>query len=79
MLTVACVYTINPFVRTPEQIVNTEESEQKIKRPKPIGKRVWVSLVQQPQQVISEAFDEALQRDPNQPKHKNAFVDGILL
>ena len=76
MATVACVYTINSFVRTPEQIVNTEESEQKIKRPKPIGKRVWASLVQQPQQVISEAFDEALQRDPNQQKHFCALVDG---
>ena len=76
MATVASVYTINPFVRTPEQIVSTEESDQKIKRPKPIGKRVWASLVKQPQQVISDAFDEALQRDPNQQKHFCALVDG---
>ena len=76
MATVASVYTINPFIRTPEQIVSTEESDQKIKRPKPIGKRVWASLVQEPEQVISAAFDEALQRDPNQQKHFCALVDG---
>ena len=76
MATVASVYTINPFIRTPQQIVSTEESDQKIKRPRPIGKRVWASLVKEPEQVISKAFDEALQRDPDQQKHFCALVDG---
>ncbi len=60
MATVASVYTINPFILTPEQIVSTKESDQKIKSPKPIGKCVWASLTHQPEQVISEAFDETI-------------------
>ncbi|NET69439.1 MAG: ISKra4-like element ISMpr2 family transposase [Moorea sp. SIO1G6] len=76
MATVASVYTINPFVRTPQQIVSTEEEHKKIKRPKPIGKRVWASLVKEPSLVIKEAFDEALHRDPNQHKRFCALVDG---
>lgn len=76
MATVASVYTINPFVRTPEQIVTTEEEEKKRPRPRPIGKRVWASLVQPPSQVIGEAFCEALDRNPNQSKRFCALVDG---
>lgn len=76
MATVASVYTINPFIRTPQQIVNPSDDEKKTKRPRPIGKRVWASLIQQPETVISEAFDEALHRDPNQQKCFCALVDG---
>jgi hypothetical protein len=75
MATVASVYTVDQFVRTPEQIIQKEE-EKKIKRPKPIAKRVWASLIKQPHQVISSAFDEALQRDPSKQKHFCALVDG---
>jgi hypothetical protein len=76
MATVASVYTINPFVRTAQQIVNPSESEKKKKRPRPISKRVWASIVQQPETVISTAFDEALYRDPNREKCFCALVDG---
>jgi len=76
MATVASVYTINPLVRTPKQILNPSDEEKKTKRPRPIGKRVWASLTKQPEQVIKEAFDEALHRDPNQQKHFCALVDG---
>ena len=76
MATVASVYTINPFVRTPQQIVNPSEEDRKIKRPRPIGKRVWASLAKQPEQVISSAFDEALCREPNKQKRFCALVDG---
>jgi hypothetical protein len=55
---------------------NFWDDEKTSKRPRPIGKRVWASLVQQPEKVISEAFDEALHRDPNQQKHFCALVDG---
>ena len=75
MATVASVYTISPFVRTPQQIINPKES-QNLKRPRPEGKRVWASLVKQPEEVIREAFDEALHRDPNQQKLFCALVDG---
>ncbi|AFZ04614.1 ISKra4-like element ISCasp3 family transposase [Calothrix sp. PCC 6303] len=77
MATVASVYTINPFVRTAQQIVNPEEEDKKnLKRPRPQGKRVWASLVKEPEQVLKEAFDEALHRDPNHQKHFCALVDG---
>ncbi|MHC5932241.1 MAG: ISKra4 family transposase, partial [Nostoc sp.] len=53
MATVASVYTINPFVRTAQQIVSPSDEDRKIKRPRPIGKRVWASLEKQPEVVIS--------------------------
>jgi hypothetical protein len=68
MATVASVYTINPFVRTAQQIVNPSDEDKKIKRPRPIGKRVWASLVKQPEIVISEAFDEGITSRPKQTK-----------
>jgi hypothetical protein len=76
MATVASVYTINPFVRTVEQIVNPSDEDKKIKRPKPIGKRVWASVAKEPEVVIKEAFDEALHRDPDRQKRFCALVDG---
>jgi hypothetical protein len=76
MATVASVYTINPFVRTPQQVVNPSDEEKKTKRPRPMGKRVWASLTKQPEQVILEAFDEALHRAPNRQKRFCALVDG---
>lgn len=76
MATVASVYTINSFVRTPQQIVSPSDEDRKIKRPRPMGKRVWASLAKQPEKVIKEAFDEALYRDPNKQKRFCALVDG---
>lgn len=75
MATVASVYTIAPFIRTPEQIIDPEKYCVD-KRPKPENKRVWASLVKEPELVISDAFDEALHRDPNKQKHWVALVDG---
>jgi hypothetical protein len=75
MATVAAVYTINPFIRTAAQIVNPKPDEG-VKRPRPQGKRVWASLVKEPETVIAEAFEEALSRDPHQQKHWVALVDG---
>jgi hypothetical protein len=75
MATVAAVYTIEPFVRTAQQIVNPKEQEN-LKCPRPQGKRVWASLVKEPETIISEAFDEALNRAPNQQKNWVALVDG---
>lgn len=75
MATVAAVYTIKPFIRTAQQIINAKESPH-TKRPRPEGKRVWASLVKEPETVISEAIEEALHRDPNQQKNWVALVDG---
>jgi len=79
MATVAAVYTINPFVRKPEDIlrrmapVRGADTE---KRPSPEGKRVWASLEKTPEQVIAEAFEEAEHRDPLHQKTWTALVDG---
>lgn len=43
MATVAAVYTINPWPRTPEEIINKKESDKQ-KSPKPLAKRVWASI-----------------------------------
>jgi hypothetical protein len=75
MATVASVYTIEPFIRTAEQILNPKELSD-IKRPSPESKRVWASVVKEPDVVLAEAFDEALYRDPSQQKHWVALVDG---
>lgn len=78
MATVAAVYTIEPFIRTPEDFVKelAPVRETPGHRPKPENKRVWASLEQTPEQVIEEAFKEARHRDPKGAKTWVALVDG---
>jgi len=79
MGTVAAVYTIQPFIRTPEEIVaelRAEETTPPPQPPRPEDKRVWASVKQKPQTVIREAFDEALRRNPKRTKRWCALVDG---
>lgn len=78
MATVAAVYTIQSWVRTPQDIVpdSPPVSPTLAKRPRPESKRIWASLVKDPAQVIEEAFLEALRRDPQRQKHWVALVDG---
>ncbi len=79
MATVAAVYTVEPFERTPEQVesnIMQRLRPVKSKRPRPEQKRVWASLQKEPKEVIGEVFDEALSRDPNQQKQWIALVDG---
>lgn len=77
MATVAAVYTIEPFVRKPEDLVpqnNAVRLDQP--RPRPEHKRVWASLEKPPEQVIEKTFEEADCRDPAHQKHWIALVDG---
>jgi hypothetical protein len=78
MATVAAVYTIQPFVRTPEDVVGELDHVRLVtaKRPRPEDKRVWASLKNGPEQVIGEGFADALRRDPNWDKDWVAVVDG---
>jgi hypothetical protein len=77
MATVAAVYTIETFERSPEDLIAEEVGAiDKAKRPRPEQKRVWASLEKEPEQVIADAFDEADRRDPNHEKHWIALVDG---
>ncbi len=79
MATVATVYSIAPFVRTPEQVARQmapiHEVEKK-KRPRPENKRVWASLKKEPEEVMEDALQEALLRDPESEKTWVVLVDG---
>jgi hypothetical protein len=82
MATVAAVYTIQPYVRTPEQVqralarVEPQAGEESPRRPRPEHKRVWASLEHEPHEVLEEAFREALDRDPDREKSWVSVVDG---
>jgi hypothetical protein len=79
MAAVAAIYTVAPFVRTPEQILPEERGQETgPARPRPEHKRVWASLARSPEEVIGEMFDEAGRRDPQQRKQWVALVDGNL-
>ncbi|MBC8503424.1 MAG: ISKra4 family transposase [Chloroflexi bacterium] len=75
MATVAAVYTIEPFMRAPEDIIG-DSSLPGPPRPRPEQKRVWASLEKEPEQVIEEALAEARHRDPTDKKTWVALVDG---
>jgi len=80
MATVAAVYTIQPFQRTPEQMLQIL-ARQPVElalppRPRPQEKRVWASLEQEPGQVLEEAFEDAVDRDPHADKAWVSVVDG---
>ena len=77
MATVAAVYTIEPFVRKPEDVVPQNNAVRVERpRPRPEQKRVWASLEKTPEEVIKKAFEEAGCRDPAHQKHWVALVDG---
>jgi len=75
MASVAAIDTVEPFVRTPEDILPESPRPQEAgpTRPRPEHKRVWASLAQSPEEVIREMFDEAARRDPAGQKR---WVDG---
>jgi hypothetical protein len=66
MSTVAAVYTIEPFLRTPTDIVNElrpARDATEARRPRPENKRVWASIEKEPAEVVDEMFREAIGRD----------------
>ena len=79
MASVAAIYTIERFVRTPEEILPPPEmAGEGPTRPRPEHKRVWASLEPAPEDVITAMFDEAAHRDPTGQKRWVAVVDGNL-
>jgi hypothetical protein len=78
MAQVAAVYTIEPFIRLPEDIVRelAPDHAPAASRPRPEGKRVWASLVAEADEVIDAAFREALRRDPEQRRRWVVLCDG---
>jgi hypothetical protein len=78
MAQVAAVYTIEPFVRTPEDVLRELKPVQEVgrRRPRPERKRTWASVKKSAAEVIDEAYAEALRRDPRREKTWAVLVDG---
>lgn len=77
MAVVAAVYALKAVARQPEDIVGTDSAVRRA-RPRPTNKRVWASLVHEPDVVIEAAFEEAIARDPARTRTWVALVDGNL-
>lgn len=78
MATVASVYTIEPYIRTPQEIMGQLHPihQREKQRPKPEQKRVWASVEKDAEEVIGAAFAEGISRDPEKTKKWVAVVDG---
>jgi len=78
MAQVAATYTIEPFPRDAEDVLREYRPVHEVteRRPRPMQKRVWASVVQDPADVIEEAFREAERIDPEHHLSWVALVDG---
>lgn len=84
MATVATVFTTQPRMRTPEEVVESlfwpelkrSQEGKKKPRPRPENKRVWASLKQSKDAVIDEMGEEMWRRDPDGTKKHVVVTDG---
>jgi hypothetical protein len=80
MAEVAAVYTVAPYVRSPEDVLADLRPVRGVDRdrdrPRPTNKRVWASVTKSAETVIRDAFEEALRRDPEKKRHWVVLVDG---
>ena len=87
MATVRSVYSVDRFVRTPEEVVAAlfrDPGQEKRPRPKPCGKRVWASLpnddelgkVSGPRAMYLWMLWELRVRNPGQAKEVVQLYDG---
>jgi hypothetical protein len=81
MATVAAVFTRQPWIRTPEQVVESlfrvhTKTNNDQSPPKPENKRVWASLVKGKAAVVDEVVAEAHRRDPDARLTLVALTDG---
>jgi hypothetical protein len=78
MAEVATVYSIDAWPRTLAEVLHgAHDAQDKAqRRPRPINKRVWASIVHEPERVIQDAFDEAHRRDPELQRRWVVLVDG---
>jgi hypothetical protein len=74
MATVATVFTRTPWVRTPQQVIESlfpisrPASSDTPVPPRPENKRVWASLLKGKTAVIEEVAEEMDRRDPSRSK-----------
>ncbi len=86
MATVACVFTQEPRVRTPEEVVESlfregprvvlREGETPRQWAGPEHKRLWASLAKEKDEVIAEVSREVAARDPGEAKTLVLVMDG---
>jgi hypothetical protein len=82
MATVAAVYTRAPWIRTPQQVVESLFDRDRSTRagqnpaPRPEHKRVWASLTKGKAALIGEVAAEVSRRDPQGHKIHVALTDG---
>src|SRR5207245_4997907 len=82
MATVATVFTRTPWVRTPQQVIESlfptsrTKSDDAPPPPKPENKRVWASLLKGKTAVIQEVAEEMDRRDQLRSLTRLALTDG---
>jgi hypothetical protein len=82
MATVATVFTRAPWVRTPQQVIESlfptggRTSCDVPTPPRPENKRVWASLLKGKTAVIQEVAEEMDRRDPSRSLTRLALTDG---
>jgi len=82
MATVATVFTRAPWVRTPQQVIESlfptsrPTSTEAPPPPRPENKRVWASLLKGKTAVIGEVAEEMDRRDPSRSATRLALTDG---
>lgn len=86
MATVAAVFTQQPRVRTPEEVVESlfeprprilgDDAHPKPSGPRPEHKRVWASVTKSKDEVIAEVAAEVERRDPRREKRRVVVTDG---
>lgn len=79
MSTVAAVYTIKRYDRSALDFIKGLRRIKDVTpkpRPSPESKRLWASLEEDPRDVIRDAFQEAMKRDPNGKKRWIVLIDG---
>lgn len=79
MAQVAVVYSVDPFVRTADEVLSDLRPVRdalRSRRPRPVNKRVWASVTDSSEEVIDAAFAEAQRRDPEHRRTWVVVVDG---
>ena len=81
MATVATVFTRAPWVRTPQQVIDSlfptsRKPSQATPPPRPENKRVWASLRKGKTAVIQEVAEEMHRRDPTRSLTRLGLTDG---
>jgi hypothetical protein len=75
---VCTVYSVAPWRRSAADVLHTlRDEDTDSKRPRPQDKRVWASVEKDAREVIREAFEEALRRDPERRRRWVVLVDGL--